>query len=216
MAGAAVGALTGGVGWALAVGGTAAVAGAQVGRARPDSTTRRHAKLTRATAEHVAPLRREGWRLLHARPIGQDPDRVYHLCVPPSANTVMVLMDWSWPQGAQVSLDEQGALHAGAQVGDVAVDWVLHAGQHVRDALDGSRKALGRIGVGQALPVHGAAVANDGHLQFRREHAGEDREINVLSAAVMLEKMRTVPGDSSRSTRRAARHFAEFLDNTFP
>ncbi|GAA1110532.1 hypothetical protein GCM10009577_36390 [Streptomyces javensis] len=216
MAGAAVGAFTGGVGWALAIGGTTAVAGAQVGRARPDRATRRNARLTRATTECLDPLRNDGWRLLHARAIGQDPDRVYHLCVPPSANTVMVLMDWAWPTAAEIYLDEDGALHSGALDGDIAVEWVLEASQTVRDALERNRKTLGSIGVGQVLPVHQATVANEGHLQFHRDYVGEKREINIVHANVLLEKMRTVSGDGSRRTRRAARHFADFLNNTFP
>ncbi|MFF4409879.1 hypothetical protein [Streptomyces sp. NPDC001404] len=215
LAAAAAGALTGGLGWALALGGTAAVAGAHVGRTRPDSTTRRHARLTQATIEHLAPLQREGWSLLHARPVGQDPDRVYHLCVPPSANTVMVLMDWAWRRGAPVHLDEQGVLHNGAEPSDQAVEWVLHAGQTVRETLQHHCRALGRIGVGQALPVHHAPVANEGHLQFHREYAGQVQEINVLHSGVLLEKMRTVPRGTTRRSRRAARAFAELLDNTF-
>lgn len=216
LAGAAIGAATGGVGWALLAGGTTAVAGAHVGRSRPDSATRRNLRLTRATVQQLAPLHRDGWRLLHARAIGEDPDRVYHLCVPPSAHTVMVLMDWEWPREGHLYLDEDGALRSGSIEGEPAVDWVLQAGQSVRDALEGKRKLLRTIGVGHALPVHQATVANNGHLQFHRDHGGQEREVNVVHAGVLLEKMRTVPRTATRRSRRLARSVAEFLDTTFP
>ncbi|MDX3165934.1 hypothetical protein PV516_19290 [Streptomyces scabiei] len=217
-AGALVGVVTGGLGWAALIGGAAAVAGGQVGRARPDSATRRNARLTRATARELAPLTREGWRLLHARAIGQDEDRVYHLCVPPTAHLVVVLMDWAWPEGATVFLDGTGQLHAGEADGNVAVDWVLHAADTAAKALENNRKALGSIGVTQVLPVHDATVDNNGHVQFQQDHNDEDREINVVQASVLLDKMRTIPEGKAenRRTKRAARHFAEFLDNTFP
>lgn len=215
LAGALVGGLTGGLGWAFAIGGTAAVAGGQVGRSRPDAATRENAKLVGATARELAPLTREGWQLLHGRAIGQDPDRVYHLCVPPSANTVVVVMNWAWPRGAHVFLDAAGDLHAGKADGSVAVDWVLHAADTVDNALT-NNKVLGSIGIAQVLPVHDATVDNDGHVQFQQDHNNEDREINVVQSDTLLKKMRTVPTDDTRRTRRAARTFSEFLDNTFP
>ncbi|MFC8570739.1 hypothetical protein ACFUIW_33780 [Streptomyces sp. NPDC057245] len=214
-AGAVLGGVTGGLGWALLMGGTTAVAGAQVGRSRPDRATRRHARFTNRTAGYLSTLRHDGWRLLHARPIGQDPDRVYHLCVPPSANRVVVCMDWDWPQDAQIRLDDDG-LQAGGADGDIAVDWVLHAADTVAQTLNGNSEDLGHIGVAQALPVHGASVANGGHVQFHREHGDENREINVLHASVLADKLRTVPTQVTRSTRRTARTCADFLDTTFP
>ncbi|MER5302219.1 hypothetical protein ABT039_22550 [Streptomyces lasiicapitis] len=214
-AGAVVGVVTGGVGWMLVAGGTAAVAGAQVGRTRPSRASRRHAKLTAATARRLAPLSREGWHLIHARPIGQDPDRVYHLCVPPSANLVVTLMDWDWPKDSHVRLDGSGALHAGPIDGSIAVDWVLQAADTVANTLHSHRKKLGRIGVTQVLPVHDAAVAG-GHVQFHQIHGDQDCEINIVQAGQLLKKMRTVPSGQSRSTRRSARDFADFLDTAFP
>ncbi|MEV1040389.1 hypothetical protein AB0J01_27620 [Streptomyces sp. NPDC050204] len=216
LAGVLVGAVTGGLGWAVAIGGAAAVAGGKVGQARPDSVTRRNARLTSATARCLSPLRREGWHLIHARPIGQDPDRVYHLCVPPSANRVVVVMDWAWPPDVEVSLDGSGNLHAGAVDGEIAVDWLLHAADTVGSALDGQRKALGRIGLAQVLPVHGALVGNGGHVQFHRDHNDQNCEINVVHADVLADKMRTVPSGTTRGTRRVAGAFAKFLDNAFP
>ncbi|MFF2571121.1 hypothetical protein [Streptomyces sp. NPDC058084] len=217
LAGAAVGAVTGGLGWALAIGGASAVAGGQVGRTRPDGATRRNARLTAATADRLAPLRSDGWHLVHARPIGQDPDRVYHLCVPPSANRVVVVMDWAgWPAGAHVHLDGSGSLHAGGADGGIAVDWLLHAVDTVGHALGNNRKALGDIGLAQVLPVHHATVDNDGHVQFHRDHNDESREINVVQAEALADKMRTIPSEVTRHTRRAAGTFAEFLDSTFP
>ncbi|MFF9204357.1 hypothetical protein ACF1AE_21560 [Streptomyces sp. NPDC014986] len=215
LAGALTGGVTGGLGWALLMGGTTAVAGAQVGRSQPDRATRRHTRLTNRTAGYLSPLRHDGWRLLHARAIGQDSDRVYHLCVPPSANLVVVCMDWAWPEDTQVRFDDDG-LQAGGVDGDIAVDWVLHAANTVAQALDGNSKELGHIGVAQALPVHGAGVANGGHVQFHREHGEEEREINVLHASVLADKLRTVPTQVTRRTRRTARDCADVLDTAFP
>ncbi|MER0443095.1 hypothetical protein ABR738_00640 [Streptomyces sp. Edi4] len=217
LAGAAVGAVTGGLGWALVVGGASAVAGGQVGRTRPDSAARRNARLTAATADQLGPLRRDGWHLLHARPIGQDTDRMYHLCVPPSAHLVVVVMDWAgWPADAHISRDEDGNLYAGEADGEVAVDWVLHAADTVGQALWAKRKTLGNIGLAQVLPVHGASVGTDGHVQVHRDHDNERREINVVQAQALVDKMRTVPTAVTRRTKRAAWACTQFLDVTFP
>lgn len=217
VAGALVGAVTGGTGWALAVGGAAAFAGGQIGRARPDRATRRNAKLTAATTERLAPLRNEGWHLVHARAVGQDLDRVYHLCVPPSAHRVVVVMDWQgWPSGARVLLDSDGNLLAGAANGDIAVEWVLHAADTVANVLENNRKKLGAVGVAQVLPVHDASVDNDGHVQLHRRHNDQDREINVVQASALADKMSTVTRDVTRTTRRTARHIAGLLDTAFP
>ncbi|MFJ2752730.1 hypothetical protein [Streptomyces sp. NPDC087297] len=214
-AGMLVGAVTGGFGWALAVGGTAAVAGAQAGRARPDSVTRRNKRMTAATAGYLAPLRHDGWRLIHARPIGQDPDRVYHLCVPPSASRVVVCMDWAWPDDVQIRLDENGNIDAGPVDGEIAVDWLLQAADAVRQELGANKKLLGAIGTAQVLPVHNAAV-QEGHIQFHREQGDEQREINVVHRSVLVDKMRPLGAGATRRTRRSARAVAEFLDTTFP
>ncbi|MEU3399390.1 hypothetical protein [Streptomyces filamentosus] len=217
VAGALVGAVTGGMGWALAVGGAAAVAGGQIGRARPDSATRRNTRLTAATADRLAPLRREGWRLIHARAIGQDADRVYHLCIPPSAHRVVVVMDWQgWPSGARILLDSDGNLQAGAADGSIPVDWVLHAADTVGTVLKDNRKTLGGVGLAQVLPVHEASVDNGGHVQFHREHNDQQREINVVHGTALADKMSTVIRDVTRSTRRTARGIAELLDAAFP
>ncbi|WP_435245157.1 hypothetical protein [Streptomyces tendae] len=217
LAGAAVGAVTGGLGWALAVGGASAVAGSQVGRSRPDSATRHHERLTAATADQLGPLRRDGWHLLHARPVGQDEDRVYHLCVPPSAHMVVVAMDWAgWPKDAHVTRDEDGALFAGYADPEVAVEWVLQAADAVGQALGSRRKTLGAVSLAQVLPVHGASVDNHGHVQVHRDHAGESREMNVVQGQALAEKMRTVTTGVDRRTRRTAWAITQFLDSTFP
>ncbi|MFD6541204.1 hypothetical protein [Streptomyces goshikiensis] len=215
VAGALAGAVTGGLGWALVAGGTAAVAGAQAGRARLDSTTRRNQKMTAATTRALAPLRREGWRLIHARPLGQDPDRVYHLCVPPSASRVVVCMDWDWPKGEQVRLDEEGQIAAGRVDGEIAVDWVLQAADAVRQQLASNKKLLGAIGTAQVLPVHYAPV-QEGHAQVHREQDDAKYEITVIHRSVLVDKMRPLGEGATRPSRRTARTVAEFLETTFP
>ncbi|QKV98156.1 hypothetical protein HUT19_41280 (plasmid) [Streptomyces sp. NA02950] len=217
-AGALVGAFTGGLGWALLIGGAAGVAGGKVGSGRPDSATRANARLTKLTSQELAPLTREGWYLLHGRAIGQDEDRVYHLCVPPTAHLVVVVMNWAWPQGATIFLDGAGELHAGGADASVAVDWVLHAADTVDNALKDRRKELGSTGIAQVLPVHDATVDNNGHVQFHQDHNDEDREINIVQGEALLDKMRTVTKshNESRRTRRAAHNIFVFLDNAFP
>ncbi|MFH8341508.1 hypothetical protein [Streptomyces sp. AM6-12] len=42
--------------------------------------------------------------------------------MPPSANTVMVLMDWAWPVDGHVYLDEDGALRSGSMAGEPTLD----------------------------------------------------------------------------------------------
>lgn len=217
VAGALVGAATGGLGWALAFGGTAAVAGAQAGRARPDSATRRsnrNNKLTEATTRGLAPLRREGWLLIHGRPLGQDPDRVYHLCVPPSASRVVVCMDWSWPKGEQVRFDAEGRIVAGQVDGEIAVEWLVQAAEAVRKELVANNRTLGKIGTAQVLPVHRAPVQG-GHIQCHREQGDQKYEINAVHSSVLVDKMRPLANGATRRTRREARAFAEFLDTTF-
>ncbi|MFD5882596.1 hypothetical protein [Streptomyces yangpuensis] len=214
-AGAMVGAVTGGMGWAMAIGGAASVAGAQAGRARPASATRRNAKLTAGTTKQLALLRKAGWRLIHARPIGQDQDRVYHLCIPPSASRVVLCMDWAWPAGEQVHLDEDGSLKAGSVDGEIAVDWLLQAAEVVRTELATGKKVFGKISVAHVLPVHRATV-QEGHVQFHREQDDERREINVVHRNVLVDKMRPLGEGATLRTRRTARNVAEFLDSTFP
>ncbi|WP_333745564.1 hypothetical protein [Streptomyces sp. IBSBF 2950] len=217
-AGALVGAITGGLGWALLVGGAAGFAGGKVGSTRPDSVTRANARLTKLTSGELAPLTREGWYLLHGRAIGQDEDRVYHLCVPPTAHLVVVVMNWAWPENETVFLDDAGELHAGEVDASVAVDWVLHAADTVASALKERRKELGSTGIAQVLPVHGATVGTNGHVQFNQEHNDEDREINIVQTDTLLDKMRTVTNNytETRRTRRAAHNIFVFLDNAFP
>ena len=215
---AAVGLFTGGAGWALLAGTVTGLAGHQVGGQRWDRTANARAPHVEATIHALNPLAEDGWHILTARSVGRRNERIYHLCVPPSANIVVLLMDFPWQKGELVHLNGYSQLTSGTATYEGVVEDLMKASDHVRHTLNKRklRRRLGAPSVGQVLPVHNAPVMGE-HLQFKRYPApGEEREINVVSAKVLVDKMQTTKGNVDRRTRRRAEGIATALGEHYP
>ncbi|MGW0336705.1 hypothetical protein ACWD0J_33505 [Streptomyces sp. NPDC003011] len=215
---AAAALLTGGVGWALLAGAATGVAGHRIGAQRWDRAANARAPQVEATIHALKPLAEDGWHLLTARSVGRRNEPRYHLCVPPSANIILLLMDVPWPKGELVHLNGYNQLASGSDIHELTVEALLKASDHVRHTLDKRklRRRLGAPSVGQVLPVHNAPVMDE-HLQFIRYPAPtEKREINVVSARLLVEKMQSANGSVDRRSRQRAGKIAEALNQHYP
>ncbi|MGW3308103.1 hypothetical protein ACWDG9_16135 [Streptomyces sp. NPDC001073] len=214
----AVGLFTGGAGWALLAGTATGVAGHRIGAQRWDRAVNARAPQVEATIHALKPLAEDGWYLLTARSVGRRNESRYHLCIPPSANIVLLLMDVPWQKGELVHLNGYNQLASGTDIHEVTVEALLKASGHVRHTLDNRklRRRLGALSVGQVLPVHNAPVLDE-HLQFTRYPApNETREVNVVSARVLVEKMQSASGSADSRSRQRAGKIAEALNERYP
>jgi hypothetical protein len=194
------------------------VAGHRIGAQRWDQAANARAPQVEATIHALKPLSEDGWYLLTARSVGRGNEPRYHLCVPPSANIVLLLMDVPWRNGELVHLNGYNQLASGTEIHEQTVEALLKASDHVRDNLDKRRlrRRLGALSVGQVLPVHNAPVMDE-HQQFTRYPApNEKREINVVSARVLVEKMQSANGSADRRSRQRAGKIAEALNEHYP
>lgn len=170
-----------------------------------------------ATAELLAPLRRQGWIWLHDRAVPPRRFNLDHLGIPPSGDRLVAVETKVWPRSHTVRLDRRGRLVCERfdRRGEVRLQ------EKDVEAFIGEIDALlphlppGELSVSRFLVVHGAHVAGDRFTLARRSpQLGQDVMIEVVEAAQLAAALVVHAGGEANPG--AARRTAEWASARFP